>query len=145
MGCAADFCGKTTGPHSKELVKDLVEFLIKNYDHKLVDESEIIIQANGCPNHCCASSLSEIGISGTVVKKEGKNTQVFNLVLGGGVGPKPLLGRTIERGIPNDQLKQKITNLIDNYLKNRKDPKIENFRDFCNRHSEEELKNFLKE
>jgi len=141
IGCSSDFCGKTIEPHAKQVVRSLVNYLIENYKHELLNESGIIIQANGCPNHCCASSLAEIGLSGAVVKIDGQKVQTYNLVLGGGVGPQPCLGRVIERGIPSSQIIKKISTLVNNYIKNRKDS--ENFRDFCNRHSEEELKNLL--
>jgi sulfite reductase beta subunit-like hemoprotein len=141
IGCSSDFCGKTIEPHAKQVLKSVVEYLVENYEHEFLNESGIIIQANGCPNHCCASSLAEIGLSGAVVKIEGHLVQTYAIVLGGGVGPNPSLGRIIERGIPSAQIKNKISILIDNYLENRKNS--ENFRDFCNRHSEIELKNLI--
>ena len=141
IGCSSDFCGKTIEPHVKQVVSSIVNYIIENYDHKVLNESGIIIQGNGCPNHCCASSLAEIGLSGTVTKIEGKQLQVYDIVLGGGVGPNATLGRVIERRIPNNQLIKKISLLIDNYIAKKQDS--ERFRDFCNRYSIEELKNFL--
>jgi sulfite reductase beta subunit-like hemoprotein len=142
IGCSSDFCGKTIEPHAKQVVRNIVKHLIENYKRELLNESGIIIQVNGCPNHCCASSLAEIGLSGTVVKINGSQVQAYNIVLGGGVGPQACLGRVIERSIPSDQIIKKISTLIDNYVKNRKDS--ENFRFFCNRHTKEELKNLLQ-
>ncbi|KKK43102.1 MAG: Sulfite reductase [ferredoxin] [Candidatus Lokiarchaeum sp. GC14_75] len=142
IGCSSDFCGKTIRPHVKQILRNLVNYLVENYKLELLNESGIIIQVNGCPNHCCASSLAEIGLSGAVVKIEGHLVQTYSIILGGGVGPKSRLGRTIERGIPSYQIIKKISALINNYIINRKDSEI--FRDFCNRHSEEELKNLIK-
>jgi len=141
IGCSSDFCGKTIEPHVKQVVANIVNYIIENYEYKLLNESGIIIQGNGCPNHCCASNLAEIGFSGMVTKIEGKQLQVYNIVLGGGVGPNAILGRVTERRIPSDQLIEKISLLIDNYITKRQDS--EKFRDFCNRHSIVELQSFL--
>ncbi len=141
IACSSDFCGKTIEPHAKQVVRSLVNYLIKNYKHELLNESGIIIQANGCPNHCCASSLAEIGLSGAITKIDGQLVQTYAIVLGGGVGPQPSLGRIIERRIHSSEITKKISGLLNNYIENRKNS--ENFRDFCNRHSEEELKNLL--
>lgn len=142
IGCSSDFCGKTIEPHVKQKTADLVNFLIGNFKLDLLNESGIIIQANGCPNHCCASSLAEIGLSGAVVKIEGEPIQTYSIVLGGGVGPNAILGRVIERSIPHNKINEKIASLINNYITIRQES--ERFRDFCNRFSEEELKNYLK-
>ncbi len=141
IGCSSDFCGKTIEPHAKQITKNIVNHLIKSFNIDILDEAGIIIQANGCPNHCCASSLAEIGLSGMISKIAGEKTQAYNIILGGGVGPEAKLGRVIERGIPHYQIVEKIDSIIGNYLKNKNDE--EKFRDFCNRHSEEDLKNYL--
>ncbi len=141
IGCASDFCGKTLEVHAKQITSNLVNFLIENYKHELLNESGIIIQANGCQNHCCASSLAEIGLSGSIKKVEDELMQVYTIVLGGGVGPKAILGRVVERFIPHNQLIEKISLIINSYIAERQDS--EKFRDFCNRYSEEELKNLL--
>ncbi|MHA2006241.1 MAG: nitrite/sulfite reductase [Promethearchaeota archaeon] len=142
MGCSSDFCGKTVKPHAKQIISSLVNYLIGNYELEILNESGLVIQANGCPNHCCASSLSEIGLSGILKKIEGEEIQAYNIVLGGGVGPDAVLGRVIERGILHDQVTEKIASLVNNYITKRQES--ERFRDFCNRSSEEELLNYLK-
>ncbi len=141
IGCSSDFCGKTIEPHAKQITKNIVNHLIKSFNIDILDEAGIIIQANGCPNHCCASSLAEIGLSGMISKIAGEKTQAYNIILVGGVGPEAKLGRVIDRGIPHYQIVEKIDSIIGNYLKNKNDE--EKFRDFCNRHSEEDLKNYL--
>ncbi|KKM72661.1 hypothetical protein LCGC14_1418250 [marine sediment metagenome] len=141
IACSSDFCGKTIKPHAKQVLRSLVNYLNENYKHELLNESGIIIQVDGCPNHCCASSLAEIGLSGALAKIDGHLVQTYAIVLGGGVGPEPSLGRIIERGISSSQIKKKISILLNYYIENRKNS--ENFRDFCNRYSEEELKNLI--
>ncbi|MFW9875320.1 MAG: nitrite/sulfite reductase [Candidatus Thorarchaeota archaeon] len=142
VGCASDFCGKSIKPHAKNVLAELVNYLSQNYDYKLLDNSGIILQVNGCPNHCCASNLAEIGLSGYVTKINNEKVQAYDLVLGGGVGPNPILGRVIERRIPHSLLKQKVSLIIDSYEKNKYD--LESFRDFCNRQSIEQLQNYIK-
>ncbi|MFW9969813.1 MAG: nitrite/sulfite reductase [Candidatus Odinarchaeota archaeon] len=142
IGCSSDFCGKSMEPHAKDFTKEIVNFLIENYNTTLLNDSGIIIKVNGCPNHCCASSLAEIGLSGAITKnKKGESIQAFDIVLGGGIEPNPSLGRVIERHVPHSQIIPIIANLIQNYIETKSDK--ENFREFCNKKTEEELKIIL--
>jgi len=141
MGCASDFCGKTVRLHAKEIVREIVSYLEKQFDNELLDEAGFRIHVSGCPNNCCANSIAEIGLAGKLIRENGERKQSYDILLGGGFGQNPSLGRVIEMKVPADKLKHKVEFLLRNYLKKRK--QVESLREFCNRHTIEELKSYL--
>jgi len=141
MGCASDFCGKTKSPHAKETFREIVSHLEKQFSKELLDEAEFRIHVSACPNNCCANSIAEIGLAGKLVRENGERTQSYDILLGGGFGQKPSLGRIVEMKVPAGRLKYKVEFLLRNYLKKRK--QTESLREFCNRHTVEELKSYL--
>jgi len=141
MGCASDFCGKSKSLHAKEVFRDVVSHLEKQFGNELLDEAEFRIHVSGCPNNCCANSLAEIGLAGKLIRENGERTQCYDILLGGGFGQNPSLGRIVEIKAPANKLKQKVEFLLRNYLKKRKSS--ESLRKFCNRHTVEKLKSYL--
>ncbi len=141
MGCASDFCGKSKSPHAKETFREIVSHLEKQFGNELLDEAGFRIHVSGCPNNCCANSLAEIGLAGKLIRENGERTQSYDILLGGGFGQKPSLGRIVEMRVPAGRLKHKVEFLLRNYLKKRK--QAESLREFCNRHTVEELKSYL--
>ncbi len=141
IGCSSDFCGKSRSPHAKEILKEIVNHLDTTFDQKILDDAGIRVQINGCPNNCCASNISEIGLSGVLSKIDGEIIQSYDIYLGGSSGQKPTFGRVIEKKVLATKIKDKIKLLLNIYLEDKKSS--ENFKEFCNRHSEEELITFL--
>jgi sulfite reductase (ferredoxin) len=141
MGCASDFCGKSTSPHAKEIFREIVSHLEKQFGNELLDEMRFRIHVSGCPNNCCANLIAEIGLAGKLVRKNGEMTQSYDILLGGGFGQNSSLGRIVEMKVPASRLKHKVEFLLRNYLKKRKQG--ESLREFCNRHTVEELKSYL--
>ncbi len=141
MGCASDFCGKTKSPHAKETFKEIVGHLEKQFGNELLNEAGFRIHVSGCPNNCCANSIAEIGLAAKLVRENDERAQCYDILLGGGFGQKPFLGRVVEMKVPANRLKQKVEFLLRNYLKKRKH--AESLREFCNRHSVEKLKSYL--
>jgi sulfite reductase beta subunit-like hemoprotein len=142
MGCASEFCGKSLTPHAKEITKTIVNRLENHFDRELLDEAIFRIYTSGCPNNCCANLIADIGLAGRLVKEENITKQNYSILLGGSLGVKRLMGRQIEENVPADELDSKIERLLTHYFKQR-DPS-ENLRDFCNRHTIDELKLYLK-
>jgi len=141
LACSSDFCGKTCSPHAKELLKEIVEYLEKRFDSKVLDEADLRIYVNGCLNNCCASMFAEIGLNSKQVRDGNEIEQTYDLFLGGGFGLEATFGRLIEEKVLSSQLKHKIESLLNSYLKNRLSS--ESLRSFCNRHTLEELKAYL--
>ncbi len=143
MGCSSDFCGKTLSPHAKEVMKNLIDHLEREFDEKTLDEAKLRIHVNGCPNNCCATLIADIGLGGKIVRKDGEMKQTYDIFLGGNYGTEALFGRLIEEKVPAEEINARIASLLKNYLK-RKKPS-ESFTEFCNRHTREELQEYLKE
>jgi sulfite reductase (ferredoxin) len=142
MGCASDFCGKTTNPHAKEVVRDIVEHLENSFSKDVLEEAKLHIHASGCPNNCCANLIAEVGLRGKLLRDGGKLEQAFDIMLLGNDEQKQCLGRVIESSVPAKEVKYKLKSLLSNYLK-RKKPN-EDLRQFSMRHTTEELKKYLE-
>jgi sulfite reductase beta subunit-like hemoprotein len=141
MGCASEFCGKSLTPHAKEITRTIVNRLENSFDRELLDEAILRIYTSGCPNNCCANLIADVGLAGRLVKEENITKQNYSILLGGSLGVKRAMGRQIEESVPADELDSKIERLLTHYFKER-DPS-ENLRDFCNRHTIDELKQYL--
>lgn len=141
IGCASDFCGKAQSPHAKEILREIVDYLEKHFSNEMLDEAGFQIYASGCPNNCCPSLIAEIGLSGKLTRENGEMKQSYDILLGGGCGPKMCLGRLIEKKVPANEVKHKIEALLSVYFKKRKSS--EDLGEFCNRHTIEKLKSYL--
>jgi sulfite reductase beta subunit-like hemoprotein len=141
MGCASDFCGKTTTIHAKEVYREVVDHLEKHFDNELLNEAGFRIYVSGCPNNCCANLIAEIGLAGKLTKEKGIMKQHYDILLGGGLGTKPTMGRTVEENVPIYKLKLKIESLLTIYFEKRKTS--ESLKEFCNRTTKEELRLYL--
>lgn len=141
IACASDFCGKTQSPHTKEVLKEVVTYLNGRFDHRTLNEADFRIHVSGCPNDCCASGVAEIGLSGKIVMEGNKVRQSYDLCLGGHQGIESAFGRLIEERVSADALKYKIKSLLTNYMSKRRPS--ETLREFCRRHTDEELKAYL--
>jgi sulfite reductase beta subunit-like hemoprotein len=140
MGCASDFCGKSSTPHAKEVTKRIVNHLENYFEIKLLDEAGIKIHTSGCSNNCCAYQIAEIGLMGRLTKEEGEYKQNYDILLGGSYGVKTSLGRRVEENVPANKLESKIESLLIHYFeKNR----TEDFIEFCKRSSIDELRHYL--
>ncbi len=141
MGCASEFCGKTTTPHAKEISKEIVYHLERHIDNELLNAAGFRIYVSGCHNNCCANLIAEIGLAGNLTRENGVMKQYYSILLGGGFGKKPSMGRRIEENIPTDKLKLMIESLLSNYFEKRKTS--ESLKEFCNKSTIKELKLYL--
>lgn len=143
IGCASDFCGKTTTPHAKEICKEMVGRLEGCFNNELLDEAGFRIHVSGCPNNCCANLIAEIGLTGRLTKDNGEMKQNYDILLGGGFGTKTSIGRLVEADVPAYELVSKIELLLVNYFRKRKP--FESLREFCNGCTIEELRSYMKQ
>ncbi len=127
-----EFCNLAV-TETKEWAKGLVEWL----EREVRFDEPIRINVNGCPNSCAQHHVADIGLQGSLVKVGDAMVESYDLSLGGGLGSDMAFGRVIRRRIPADEVKYAIRELIDFYQQNRADG--ESFRQFCRRHSTEEL------
>jgi len=142
VGCASDFCGKTVSPHCKEILKETVDRIESRFDEGLLNEARLRMHVSGCPNNCCAKEIAEIGLSGLLTKEDGETRQSYDILLGGKFGLTTTIGRLIEGRVPSRNVPAKIEALLTNYLARRR--ASEGLGEFCNRHTVEELKAYMK-
>lgn len=141
MGCSSDFCGKTRSPHAKEVLNQILHHLEQNFDKAFLDEADLVLHINGCPNNCCASNIAEIGLNGKLKKEGGEMVQTYDVSLGGGFGPEPIFGRLVAEKVAPGELGAGIASLLEIYRERRR--ASESLGDFCRKHSVDELRRFF--
>lgn len=70
------------------------------------------IHWTGCPNSCGQPQVAEIGLMGTTVRKEGKPVEAVDIYMGGEVGKDAKLGACVRKGIPCEDLKPVMRQLL---------------------------------
>jgi len=124
---------------TKRWGSDIVKTLGQNL---ILENSENIgIHVTGCPHGCAGNLIADIGLEGCLCKVDGEDAEAFNIRLGGRLGKGAMFGRMIERRVPINVAKIKIERLLGIYSKNR--DKGESFKDFCARHTEQELAKYM--
>jgi sulfite reductase beta subunit-like hemoprotein len=142
LACSSDFCGKSLEPHSKQLLRDLVEYLEGRFSSSVLDEAGIHINVSGCPNNCCPPNTAEIGLSGKKVTVGEKSRQSYDILLGGSLGVNPVFSRLVMKKVDPMEIKYRLVSLIDYYICKKVPGEL--FYDFCNRSQDVELLNHLK-
>lgn len=66
----------------------------------------------GCPNSCGQPQVAEIGLMGTKVRHNGKTVEGVDIYLGGRVGKEAQLGECVYKGIPCENLKPLLKELL---------------------------------
>ncbi len=133
-----EFCNLAL-TETKGLLKEIIDHV-----EKTVDLEELIrINLNGCPNDCGHHHIGDIGLQGCLVKKGGGvSVEGYDLALGGRLGQDARFVRAIRRKVPATEVKYAIENLLKGYVE-AKDAE-EDFSDFVDRHSDEELALLMK-
>jgi sulfite reductase beta subunit-like hemoprotein len=121
---------------------DLLEHIEGRFPSYEMNETGIHIYISGCPNNCCPPNTAVIGLSGKQVIVDEKTRQSYDILLGGSLGVNPSFSRVVMKKVEPNEIKYRLASLIDFYQCN-KEPR-ELFKDFCNRHQDNELLNHLK-
>jgi ferredoxin-nitrite reductase len=86
--------------------------LIKDLDAELYCPHPVRIHWTGCPNSCGQPQVADIGLMGTKVRKDGKTLEGVDLYTGGKVGKHAELGTCTTKGIPCEDLKPVLRDLL---------------------------------
>ena len=86
--------------------------MIKELDGELSVERPVRIHWTGCPNSCAQPQVADIGLMGTKTRKDGKTVEGVDLWMGGTVGKDAHLGSCVRKGIPCDDLKPVLRDLL---------------------------------
>lgn len=79
--------------------------LVKELEAELETPRPIRIHWTGCPNSCGQPQVADIGLMGTKTRKDGKAVDGVDIYMGGKVGKDAQLGSCVRKGIPCDDLK----------------------------------------
>ena len=119
----------------------------KGFARWLVDELErrlpgfdqhVKIHVTGCPNSCGQHWIADIGIEGKKTKVDGRLVDAYYFCVGGAVGKHQATARPIGYRIAAPEVPGAIERLLLGYLDLRRAG--ENFRQFCARYTDDELR-----
>ena len=139
MACTGnEFCNLAL-TETKKLIVEIVEHLEQTVS---IDEP-IRINLNGCPNSCGQHHIGDIGLQGCLVKQGGGvSVDGYDVSLGGRLGADSRFVRAIWRKVPATNVKFALENLLNGYVEAREEE--DDFSDFVDRHSDEELAALMK-
>ncbi len=122
----------------------------KGYARWLVEQLEtrlpgfgqhLKIHITGCPNGCGQHWIADLGLEGKKIKMDGKLVDAYYFCAGGGLGKHQATARPLGYRCPATDVPDAIERLLRAYLADREEG--ENFRQFCARHPDEELRAWL--
>ncbi len=85
---------------------------IKALEAELSLPRPIRIHWTGCPNSCGQPQVADIGLMGTKGRKDGKVVEAVDIWMEGKVGYEAELGKRVMKGIPCDDLKPVLRDLL---------------------------------
>ncbi len=86
--------------------------LIKELEAELSCDRPVRIHWTGCPNSCGQPQVADIGLMGTKVRKDGRTVEGVDLYMGGTVGKDAHLGTCVRKGIPCEDLKPILRDIL---------------------------------
>lgn len=84
----------------------------KTLEAELSLTQPVRIHWTGCPNSCAQPQVADIGLMGTKVRKNGKTLEGVDIYMGGKVGKDAHLGTCVQKGIPCEDLKLVLQELL---------------------------------
>jgi len=116
--------------------------IVSHLESEMLWDEPIRIHLNGCPNSCGQHHIGDVGLQGCLARLvDGTQVEAYDVCLGGRLGADSKFVRPISRKVPADKVKFAIENVLRAY-KARKEEE-ETFGTFVDRHSNEELGEFL--
>jgi ferredoxin-nitrite reductase len=92
--------------------KNRASTIIRELEAELVCPLPIRIHWTGCPNSCGQPQVADIGLMGTKVRKDGRTVEGVDIYMGGKVGKHAQLGSCVMKGIPCEDLKPVLSDLL---------------------------------
>jgi ferredoxin-nitrite reductase len=86
--------------------------LIQELEAELDLARPVRMHWTGCPNSCGQPQVADIGLMGTKVRKNGKTVEGVDIYMGGTVGKDAHLGTCVTKGIPCEDLKPVLRQLL---------------------------------
>ena len=134
VACTGNIGCKFALSDTKRHGLELVDYL----DSRLTIDQPINIHLTGCPNSCAQHYVGDLGLLATKVSKsEEEEVEGYHILIGGGSGAEPRLGREIYRSISADEVPPRVEAILRGFLAHR--APSESFQAFTSRHTIEEL------
>jgi len=122
--------------------KGFARWLVEDLEERLPGfEEHVRINITGCPNSCGQHWIADIGIEGKKLKVDGRLVDAYYFCVGGAVGKHQAVARPIGYRVAASEVPEAVERLLRAYLGERRDGQT--FREFCARHTDEELRTFL--
>ncbi len=86
--------------------------LMEELEAELEIPQTVRIHWTGCPNSCGQPQVADIGLMGTTARKDGKVVEAVDIYMGGEVGKDAKLGQCVRQGIPCEDLKPVLVELL---------------------------------
>ena len=86
--------------------------LMEELEAELEIPQTVRIHWTGCPNSCGQPQVADIGLMGTTARKDGKPVEAVDIYMGGEVGKDAKLGQCVRQGIPCEDLKPVLVELL---------------------------------
>lgn len=86
--------------------------IVRELEAELHFPQPVRMHWTGCPNSCGQPQIADLGFIGTKVRKEGKTVEGVDIYLGGQVGQTAQLGQCIVKGVPCEDLKPILRDLL---------------------------------
>ncbi len=119
--------------------KGFARWVVEELERRLPGFGEQVkLHITGCPNSCGQHWIADIGIEGKKTKVDGRLVDAYYFCLGGAVGRHQATARPVGYRIPAAEVPEAIERLLRSYLAERRPG--ENFRQFCARHTDAELR-----
>ncbi len=139
MACTGiEFC-KLAIVETKARTADLVERLERRFGDGL-DDTDLSIHVNGCPNSCARFQIADIGFKGSLVPgADGEMVEGFQVHLGGRLGPDAGFGRKLRAlKVAADEMPEYVERVLTTYTEQREPG--EAFADWVERADEDALR-----
>ncbi len=135
IGCTGEPHCNFSVTETKTRLDDLVLHLEDRFGE---DIAGLRLHLDGCPHACAHHWVGDIGFQGTTVRDdEGRRRQAYDVFLRGGLGPQAAIARPVFRRVPTEELNETVDRLVFAWLTARRPD--EDFREFCDRMSDDEL------
>ena len=139
MACTGiEFC-KLAIVETKARTAELVDRLEDRFGASL-DDTDLTIHVNGCPNSCARFQIADIGFKGSLVPDaDGEMVEGFQVHLGGRLGPDAGFGRKLRAAkVTADEMPEYVERLVTTFKEQRTD--AESFADWVERADESDLR-----
>ncbi len=148
-----DYCN-----YSVAKTKKKAHEILQELEERFGDEIEegLTIKMDGCPHACAQHWMGNLGLQGTTARTEdGEKIDAYDVTLRGGLGNEVNIGKTLMRRIPTDEITDVVCRLVKVWLGTKRhrenngtdlspsdasDDDIYSFQDFCNDHTDEQLR-----